>query len=146
MPINDNQCNHVIHYEDIFDELSSDLFKITLAHRNWFYRHIPEMRESGTRISFGIELRCGFYFEIREPPEELTGLVSSIVEFVEHYMFDGVAITVVDDKCTPTIDEYGTEFLRQLSESFKPRGLLLTISATRNVLVHPDIQLKKLSK
>lgn len=138
------ECNHIIHYSTISSKKDNESFQSEDRHR--FHRRIPSLRRRGIRVSFGMVMDCSFYQErLQETPEKFARFVLSIAEFLQAHDFNGFAITYVEKKeCTQNLDTIAIEFFRQLSEAFKSRDLLLTITATRKVLMQPDLDVKQL--
>lgn len=146
--IDNNQCNHIIEYDRITGKADSELFVTRDSDlRNDFYSLIPRWRESGIRVSIGIQMTCTFYEErVQETPVKRARFIQSIIEFMKRQSFDGFAIYRADEMCSLPLDANFMSFLSELSVALQSDGLSLAITTTNDALVRPEFDVKELSK
>lgn len=158
-----NQKQVICHYEKIFEEENqctnivyfiSDFFidshSFDADETKPSYRVVRSLRRKGINVSFGFN-RFDLLTNARdfgETPEGRARFVVAIVEFMERNHFNGFAGTcwANDQERSAERDKMFMEFVRQLSEAFKPRGFSLSMLIMNKVVAQPDFDVKKLSE
>ncbi|CAK9798859.1 Probable chitinase 10 [Anthophora quadrimaculata] len=143
-------CTHIVYGFAVLDY--SNL--IIKAHDSWadydnrFYERVVVYKKRGLKVSLALggwnDSAGDKYSRLVNDPAARKRFIEQALQFIEKYDFDGLDLDweypvcwQVDCKKGPASDKQGfAELLKELSEEFKPRGLLLSsaVSPSKQVI------------
>lgn len=151
--INENLCTHIVFSDDvsIYKNISTDLKTNDVKKK--YYDQIGDFRKKGIHVSINL-VDFNFYKNDQFlSVEELANFMELLVEFMEKHNFDGFEAIWECVPCRSGMlsDVYyyqsTNELMRHLSETFKPRGWLLSAFAVINkTAIEAGFDIQKLSQ
>ncbi|XP_055903295.1 probable chitinase 10 [Eupeodes corollae] len=148
--IDENLCTHIVYG---FAVLNRDSLTIK-THDSWadvdnkFYERVVAYKEKGIRVTVAIggwnDSLGNKYSRLVLDPQARARFIKSVLDFVDKYGFEGLDLDweypvcwqVDCDKGSPEEKAGFAALVRELSEEFKPRGLLLSsaVSPSKKVI------------
>ncbi len=151
--LNETHCTHIVYTDRVrYTDLSGN--RSLHDGKKLFYSRIPEFRKNGINVSISFFKFNGYEYarSLGDNVEERARFVLSLVKFMERNNFNGFDVFWACLSCTRDQsrdvkqDEIFIDFMRQLSEAFKPRGWLLSSFVSVNEhAVHSEFDVQKLS-
>lgn len=145
-----NLCTHIIYSFAVLDEntLTMESHDMWTDIDNQFYKRILTHKRHGARVLLAIggwnDSNGDKYSRMILNADNRQRFVKSAVNFLENYGFDGLDIDWDYPVCwqvdcsrgSPEERDAFVHLLRELSEAFRPRGLLLSaaVSSSKNVI------------
>lgn len=138
--IDEKLCTHIIYKTAVLDPVTLTI-KVNdslVDEENGYYKKVTDFKKKGISVLISIggwENSGGDkYSRLVRNATARANFVTSVVAFMEQHNFDGLemnwqypACTQNDCKAGNSEEKYRfTDLMRELSEAFKPRGLLLT--------------------
>lgn len=150
--IDENLCTHIV-YTDRVPIKNISIARSFHDGKQKYYDRITDFRKKGVHVSLSF-FKFNLYDHVKLfNAAERVNFVRSLVEYMEHYNFDGFDAFWGCKTClrgsTPDIhpDITSNELMRQLSEAFKPRGWFLsTVIATNKTAIETGFDIQKLSE
>ncbi|XP_037913621.1 probable chitinase 10 [Hermetia illucens] len=142
--INTDLCTHIVYGFAVLDY--SDL--IIKTHDSWadiennFYTRVSGLRGKGVKVSLALggwnDSQGDKYSRLVRNPSARARFVRQAVEFIEKYGFEGLDLDWEYPVCWQTECNKGfpdekegfTALVRELSQAFKPKGLLLSTAVS----------------
>lgn len=142
--INTDLCTHIVYGFAVLDY--SNL--VLRTHDSWadidnnFYTRVSGLRSKGVKVSLALggwnDSQGDKYSRLVRNPAARARFVKHAVEFLEKYGFEGLDLDWEYPVCwqtdcskgVPDEKEAFTALVRELSEEFKPRGLLLSTAVS----------------
>ena len=148
--IDTNLCTHIVYGFAVlnYDELTIRTHDSWADIDNKFYSRVVAAKEKGVKVTLAIggwnDSAGDKYSRLVRSAASRAKFIKHVVEFLEKYGFDGLDLDweypvcwqVDCKKGNPDEKEYFTTFVRELSEEFVPRGLLLSsaVSPSKTVI------------
>ncbi|KAH8339656.1 hypothetical protein KR067_012162, partial [Drosophila pandora] len=142
--INTDLCTHVVYGFAVLDY--SEL--ILRTHDSWadidnkFYTRVSSLKKKGIKVSLALggwnDSQGDKYSRLVRSPAARARFISHAIEFIEKYGFEGLDLDWEYPVCWQTECNKGlveekdafTAWVRELSEAFHPRGLLLSTAVS----------------
>ena len=148
--IDTNLCTHIVYGFAVlnYDELTIRTHDSWADIDNKFYSRVVAAKEKGVKVTLAIggwnDSAGDKYSRLVRSAAARAKFIKHVIEFLEKYGFDGLDLDweypvcwQVDCKKGHADEkEYFTDFVRELSEEFVPRGLLLSaaVSPSKTVI------------
>jgi len=152
--IDETHCTHII-YTDLVRYTNLSANRPLHDGKQLFYSRIPEFRKKGINVSIKF-YNFNAYEHARylgDNATERARFVLSLVEFMERNNFNGFDVFWSCNSCSNdhsrdvNQDRIFIDFMRQLSETFKPRGFLLsTFAIVDEDIIHLEFDVQNLSE
>ncbi|XP_011303299.1 probable chitinase 3 [Fopius arisanus] len=143
-------CTHVIYAFAVLDGSTGTI----KPHDSWadidnkFYERVVAYKAKGVKVLIGIggwnDSAGDKYSRLVNSPSARARFISHVIQFIEKYGFEGLDLDweypvcwqVDCSKGPPSDKESFTSFVRELSDAFKPKGLLLStaVSPSKRVI------------
>lgn len=148
--IDENLCTHIVYGFAVlnYDELTIRTHDSWADIDNKFYERVVEFKNKGVKVTLAIggwnDSAGDKYSRLVRNPAARAKFIRHVVEFLEKYGFDGLDLDweypvcwqVDCKKGNPDEKENFAAFVKELSDAFKPRGLLLSsaVSPSKTVI------------
>ena len=148
--IDANLCTHIVYGFAVlnYDELTIKTHDSWADIDNKFYERVVEFKQKGVKVTLAIggwnDSAGDKYSRLVRNPAARAKFIKHVVEFLEKYGFEGLDLDWEYPGC-PQVDckkghpdekESFSTFVREISEAFRPRGLLLSsaVSPSKTVI------------
>lgn len=147
--IDENLCTHIVYGFSVLDGTTLTI----KTHDSWadidnsFYDRVTAYRKKGIKVTIAIggwnDSLGDKYSRLVLSASARYRFITDVIEFIEKYNFDGLDLDweypvcwqVECDRGKPQEKQAFAEFVKELSEEFKPRGWLLSAAVSPSKMV-----------
>lgn len=139
--IDESLCTHIVYKSAVLDPTTLTLKvgdpKVDI--HEGFYRRVVALKKKGIPVVISTDAYDDKYFRLVRNAAARQHFIVNVLDFIKQYGFDGLEINWTNPACWRTDctsvedreeKQHLTDFVRELSGVFKPRGLLLSLSVS----------------